>query len=75
MHPENPARVNQRSWTTNGDKKELMEDYKNWHPTIRRLLSYAPDGEIMEWSLMLQNELRKWYQNKVALIGDACHAM
>lgn len=63
------------SWTRKGDKKEMLTFYKDWCPQVRNLLSYVPEGEVMEWTLNSHNPLPSWHENKVVLIGDACHPM
>lgn len=77
LHPEKPHvdPHEGESWTRNGDKKEMMEFYKDWCPEVRNLLSYVPDGEVKEWTLNSHRPLPGWHENKVVLIGDACHPM
>jgi salicylate hydroxylase len=75
LHPAKPFQENDENWTSKGDKKEMVDFYKDWNATVRELLSYAPDGEVMEWSLNLHRPLPSWVENKCVLVGDACHAM
>lgn len=63
------------SWTRKGDKKEMEAFYKDWCPEVRNLLSYVPEGEVMEWTLNSHRPLPAWHENKVVLIGDSCHPM
>ncbi|GAB7346252.1 hypothetical protein MBLNU457_4981t1 [Dothideomycetes sp. NU457] len=77
LHPEKPH-VNHEegeSWTRKGDKQEMLDFYKDWCPEVRNLLSYVPDGDVMEWTLNGHRPLPSWHQNKVVLIGDSCHPM
>ncbi|MCJ1314024.1 hypothetical protein MMC25_007704 [Agyrium rufum] len=60
VHPEKPQRSHLISWSTTGDKQEMLDEYKDWSTSIRKLLDYAPEGEIMEWSLNLQDEIPMW---------------
>lgn len=75
LHPEKPQvdAAEGESWTRKGDKKEMMEFYKDWCPQVRNLLSYVPEGEVMEWTLNGHSILPSWVENKVVLIGDASH--
>lgn len=75
LHPEKPHAPNKSSWTSKGSKKEMLEFYSAWSPLVRNLLSYVPDGEVLEWSLNSHRPLPSWIENKVALMGDACHPM
>ncbi|PYH87412.1 FAD/NAD(P)-binding domain-containing protein [Aspergillus ellipticus CBS 707.79] len=74
VHPQEGV-ANEESWTRKGDKKQMKEFYSEWNDLIRSLLSYAPDGEIMEWTLNSHFPLPTWIENRVVLMGDACHPM
>ncbi|KAG9658289.1 FAD/NAD(P)-binding domain-containing protein, partial [Aureobasidium melanogenum] len=47
----------------------------NNNPTVQRLLSYVSEHEVIEWTLNSHRPLPSWHQNKVVLVGDACHPM
>ena len=53
----------------------MMDFYKNWSDLVQNLLSYVPEGEVMEWTLNSHKPLPRWIENKVALIGDSSHPM
>lgn len=74
LHPDNNS-TNSESWTRNGNKQEMLQFYKDWNPQLRNLLSYAPEENVIEWTLNTHLSLPTWYINKVVLIGDACHPM
>ncbi|SMY28061.1 unnamed protein product [Zymoseptoria tritici ST99CH_1A5] len=63
------------SWTRKGDKQEMLDFYRDWCPEVQNLLSYVPDGDVMEWTLNSHNPLPSWVENRVVLIGDASHPM
>ncbi|KAG9691592.1 FAD/NAD(P)-binding domain-containing protein, partial [Aureobasidium melanogenum] len=77
LHPEHKDVDHEEgeSWTRKGSKKEMMEFYKEWNSTVQRLLSYVHEDEVMEWTLNSHRPLPAWHENKVVLIGDACHPM
>ncbi|EMC93097.1 hypothetical protein BAUCODRAFT_38008 [Baudoinia panamericana UAMH 10762] len=77
LHPERPHVDHHEgeSWTRKGDKQEMMGFYKEWCQEVRNLLSYVPEGEVMEWTLNSHKPLPSWVENKVVLMGDACHPM
>jgi salicylate hydroxylase len=75
LHPQKPSQGNNESWTSKGNKREMMEVYRDWNDTVKDLLSYVPEGEVMEWTLNSHRPLPTWTENKCVLIGDACHPM
>ena len=61
------------SWTERGTKEEALADFADWHPTITRILSEAP--ELYHWALFDRAPLQTWVDGRVALLGDAAHPM
>ena len=61
------------SWTERGTKEDALADFADWHPTITRILSEAP--ELYRWALFDRAPLQKWIDGRVALLGDAAHPM
>ncbi|RYP63449.1 hypothetical protein DL769_006947 [Monosporascus sp. CRB-8-3] len=77
LHPtgaKKPLGDTQDSWTTKGDRREMIDMYKEWSPAVRAWLEHA-DNEVLEWDLYTHPALPTWVQGSVALIGDACHPM
>ncbi|KAF2084975.1 FAD/NAD(P)-binding domain-containing protein [Saccharata proteae CBS 121410] len=75
LHPQQPNTAADESWTRRGSKAEMLAFYSSWCPEVRNLLSYVPEGEVMEWTLNSHAPLPSWHENKVVLIGDSCHPM
>lgn len=75
LHPQKKDAPNEESWTNKGDKQEMLSFYHDWDDLVRSLLSYVPDGEVMEWTLNSHLPLPSWIENKCVLMGDACHPM
>lgn len=77
LNPQKPETDSHEaeSWTRKGDKGEMLDFYKDWCPEVQNLLSYVPDGDVMEWTLNSHNPLPSWVENQVVLIGDASHPM
>ncbi|KAK2626931.1 hypothetical protein QTJ16_004106 [Diplocarpon rosae] len=75
IHPEKPSQAAQESWTSKGDKNEMLDAYRAWNDTFKSLLDFVPDGEIMEWTLNTHLPLPSWTVNRCVLLGDACHPM
>lgn len=61
------------SWTTEGTTQAALDEYAGWHPMVRGLMeqSAAP----FKWALYDRKPLESWVQGRIALIGDAAHAM
>jgi salicylate hydroxylase len=61
------------SWTEQGDKRQLLDDYKRWAKPITTLIDQATD--CYRWALFDRDPLEKWSLGRVTLLGDACHPM
>lgn len=77
LHPQKEGTDSDaaESWTRKGSKQEMLDFYKDWNPLVKDLLSYVPDDNVMEWTLNSHRPLPAWHENKVVLVGDACHPM
>jgi salicylate hydroxylase len=73
LHPD--IHGAEESWTTKGDKKEMVAFYTTWNTRIKKLLDCVPEGEVLEWKLCDHAPLTTWIEGKVALLGDAAHPM
>ncbi|KAI0166632.1 putative salicylate hydroxylase [Xylariaceae sp. FL1272] len=63
------------SWTTKGDKEEMVEKYGNWCPIVRALVSYVPDTEVLETTMSDLPPLKTWVNGQMCLAGDSAHYM
>jgi salicylate hydroxylase len=61
------------SWTDRADVSEAHARYEGWHPQIHSILD-SVDG-VFKWALFDREPLPSWSRGRVALLGDACHAM
>ena len=61
------------SWKYEGDAHELIERYKNWHPTVRDLI--AKSDRYLKWALLDRDPLPRWSHDCITLLGDAAHPM
>lgn len=55
------------------DRAELMSALDGWSPVLRRLAELG--GEVVRYDLYDIDPLPSWTSGKVALLGDAAHAM
>ena len=56
---------------TNG--AEALECFAGWHPAVTEMISAA--SHEARWGLFLATPLRSWRRGRIALLGDAAHAM
>ncbi len=61
------------SWTTQGTTEAALEEYDGWHPMVRGLIEQS--APPFKWALYDRQPLESWVQGRIALIGDAAHAM
>ena len=59
------------SWTVEGTKGELANDFGGWHQDVHILIN----GLDMpyKWALMVRGPMERWTQGRITLLGDACH--
>lgn len=63
----------QESWRQEGDVKQLRQLFDGWHPQVTEVLAAAKTTFL--WALHDREPLTNWVDNKVTLLGDACHPM
>jgi salicylate hydroxylase/6-hydroxynicotinate 3-monooxygenase len=61
------------SWSLRGDKNTLLAAFAGFHPTVRAILSAAPD--VRKWALVERDPMPSWWKDGIVLLGDACHPM
>jgi 6-hydroxynicotinate 3-monooxygenase len=61
------------SWSMRGDLGELRSAFAGFHPEARIILDACPD--VRKWALLERDPLAQWSQDRVVLMGDACHPM
>ncbi|MFF7382112.1 FAD-dependent monooxygenase [Streptomyces griseoluteus] len=50
-------------------------DSTGWNPVLPALVESTPDDSILHNQIMLVPPLARWVSNRVALVGDAAHAL
>lgn len=71
IFPEDRERGQQ--WSTNVTVKEMVDRFKDFHPSVEKFLEMATDTGV--WQLKDREPLEKLVKGNFALIGDAGHAM
>ncbi|KAF9883421.1 hypothetical protein FE257_003504 [Aspergillus nanangensis] len=64
------------SWTLAGDKQEVEEQFKDFAPAVQAVIENM-DTNPLKWILFDRKSSPEWIfsKGKVALLGDAAHAM
>jgi salicylate hydroxylase len=60
-------------WVSDCDKEEMVSRFSQWEPEVEVLLSCA--DKMTRWAVHTVKPLRDFTSGRVALIGDAAHAM
>jgi len=59
------------SWTIEGTKGELANDFRGWHSDVHTLIEGL--NTPYKWALMVRGAMDRWTQARITLLGDACH--
>ena len=71
--PEPVEWMTRESWSAKGDVVELRAAYESFHPEVRAVLEACPDCH--KWAILEREPLARWSEERVVLLGDACHPM
>jgi len=71
--PESAEWMTPESWSAKGDLEELRAAYAGFHPEVQAVLRACP--EVYKWALLDRDPLPRWWEERVVLLGDACHPM
>lgn len=61
------------SWDQTGDPLALAAEFGAWAPPIPDIIASA--GACFVWALFDRDPLPRWSEERVTLLGDACHPM
>jgi 6-hydroxynicotinate 3-monooxygenase len=61
------------SWSARGDVEQMRAAFAGFHPHARVILESCP--EVRKWALVERDPLLRWSEERIVLIGDACHPM
>ncbi len=61
------------SWSAPGDPDQLRAEFAGWNERITGLLSKV--NQTFRWGLYDREPLKKWFDGRLALLGDAAHPM
>ncbi len=61
------------SWSAQGEVADALAEFADWHPQLRAIISAVDFTN--RWGLYDRDPLQRWSVGRVALLGDAAHAM
>jgi salicylate hydroxylase len=61
------------SWSAVGEVKAALAEFADWYPEVRTII--AASDATHRWALYDRDPLQTWTIGRVALLGDAAHAM
>lgn len=61
------------SWITECDRQEVLGRYAEWHESLLRV--FAAGDTWYKWALYDRDPIAQWTHGRIALLGDAAHAM
>ena len=62
------------SWTEPGSLDDLRRFFSDWAPATQAILD-AVQEPVYRWALFDRQPLARWTDERVTLLGDACHPM
>jgi salicylate hydroxylase len=61
------------SWSATGEVSAAVAEFAGWHPQVRAIIDAA--DRTHRWGLYDRDPLTTWATGRIALLGDAAHAM
>lgn len=58
-------------WTIQGDRDECHRDFDGWHDDVHAIIANL--DQPFKWALLKREPLARCADDRVVLIGDACH--
>jgi 6-hydroxynicotinate 3-monooxygenase len=55
------------------DRNEFLGQFDGYHPELRQVIEAAP--EVTKWPIFARDRASSWHNDRIVLLGDACHAM
>ncbi|MGP3975866.1 FAD-dependent monooxygenase [Streptomyces sp. 8N114] len=65
----------EREWSGPATAADLAAEYTDWDDRVPTMLAKAKDEDVSLWAMFRRRRDPAWVDGRVALLGDACHAM
>ncbi|MDX2222231.1 MAG: FAD-dependent monooxygenase [Rhodospirillaceae bacterium] len=65
----------EEGWSVRSEVSELLDEFHDWHASIRDVLAATPPELCFKWALHDRDPLPRWSRGRVTLLGDAAHPM
>lgn len=65
----------EEGWAVPSTMDELLEEFADFDPRSRELLSLTPPERLFKWGIFDRDPMSSWTRGRVTLLGDAAHAM
>ncbi|MEU9691924.1 FAD-dependent monooxygenase [Amycolatopsis japonica] len=65
----------EKDWSGPATAAELAAEYYDWDDRVPTMLAKAKDEDVSVWAMYRRRRDPVWVDGRVALLGDACHAM
>lgn len=73
-HEESAASTQDKeNWHAGANRQTLLDVYKNFDDSLLQLIGMADSETLNVWELLDMDVLPTWINNRLALLGDACH--
>ena len=63
------------SWVLSQQKLQMLEDFRDWGPTIQKLMGMMSDKTQFWTTFHYSESPEHYFDGRICLIGDAAHAM
>ncbi|KAE8346126.1 hypothetical protein BDV24DRAFT_158923 [Aspergillus arachidicola] len=74
IHPDHLTNAGvSGGWDQSVGKSSLLEVYKDFDPTVQKMLAKADPESLKIWPLLDMPTLDSWVQGRLAVLGDAAH--
>jgi salicylate hydroxylase len=70
---DEPVRWTSPAWMEHAEPGAHLKMFTGWHPAVTELIGAVPQSP--RWGLFARRPLARWSRGRVALLGDAAHAM
>lgn len=65
----------EEGWKHPATHDNLLTEHTGWNDDVVALIKAAPADQLYKWALFDRDPLPRWVSDRVALLGDAAHAM